>query len=200
MRFKYILTGLAVMVLIPIVGGAWWLLSPLFTATTVDEKFPYAARAVVPSDMTRDQVERQMAALAPTNNPVTEAMPPAMTAPAVPLLLKTGRFQDADRFHRGSGLAEVFQAPDGTHLLRLEDFQVTNGPDLHVILTPHLNPQHSDEVKTPGYVDLGALKGNQGNQNYPLPAGLDPGEVGSVVIYCLPFQVIFSVAPLLAAP
>ena len=86
--------------------------------------------------------------------------------------------------------------PDGSHLLRLEDLDVTNGPDLHVILSPDPNPKKRDTVKIPGYVDLGKLKGNKGNQHRPIPADVDVTIQGSVVIYCAPFHVIFSVAPL----
>ena len=45
------------------------------------------------------------------------------------------------------------------------------------------------------YVEIGKLKGNVGDQNYELPDDLDPAAYGSVVIYCKPFQVVFSVAP-----
>ena len=48
----------------------------------------------------------------------------------------------------------------------------------------------------PGYVDLGKLKGNKGNQNYEIPDDVDIASMRSVTIYCKPFQVIFSVAPL----
>ena len=37
-----------------------------------------------------------------------------------------------------------------------------------------------------------------GNQNYPVPDGLVVEEHHSIVIYCKPFQVVFSVAPLVA--
>ena len=47
-----------------------------------------------------------------------------------------------------------------------------------------------------GYLDLGPLKGNRGNQNYEIPADVDLSEYGSVVIYCQPFHVIFATAPL----
>ena len=44
---------------------------------------------------------------------------------------------------------------------------------------------------------MGKLKGNKGNQNYPIEdANVDPETVGSVVIYCMPFHVVFSVATL----
>ena len=79
-------------------------------------------------------------------------------------------------------------------MLRLEDFRVTNGPDLHVLLVPNADPQGRDDVE--GYLGLGKLKGNMGNQNYFLPDGEDGSGYGSVVIYCRPFQVVFSVATL----
>ena len=107
-----------------------------------------------------------------------------------------GNFKDADAFHRGSGRALIFSAPGGGHLLRLEDLDVTNGPALHVILSPHEDPTRGDEVKLPGYADLGPLKGNRGNQNYVIPDGVDVSAIQSVVIYCKPFSVVFSVATL----
>ena len=107
-----------------------------------------------------------------------------------------GNFKDADAFHRGSGQALIFSAPGGGHLLRLEDLDVTNGPALHVILSPHEDPTRGDEVKLPGYADLGPLKGNRGNQNYVIPDGVDVSAIQSVVIYCKPFSVVFSVATL----
>ena len=110
--------------------------------------------------------------------------------------VKQGEFRDADSFHRGSGQATIFATPDGLHLLRLENLDVTNGPALHVFLSPHEDPTRSSEVKLAGYVDLGPLKGNRGNQNYPIPDGVDVSVINSVVIYCKPFSVVFSVATL----
>ena len=108
----------------------------------------------------------------------------------------TGSFKDADAFHRGSGTATIYRTPDGNHLLRLENLDVTNGPALHAVLSTHPDPERSEQVKQEGYVDLGDLKGNRGNQNYPIPAGVDVSIHKSVVIYCYPFAVVFSVATL----
>ena len=108
----------------------------------------------------------------------------------------SGSFKDADAFHQGSGQAVIYSAPGGGHLLRLEDLDVTNGPALHVILSTHEDPTRGDEVKLPGYADLGPLKGNRGNQNYTIPADVDVSAIRSVVIYCKPFSVVFSVATL----
>ena len=133
----------------------------------------------------------------PTPSPAVAApQVPATAAPAEPVKLKSGEFRDQDSFHKGSGQAAVYRGPDGAHLLRLENFDVTNGPDLHVILSPHPDPMNRDQLKTEGYVDIGKLKGNLGNQNYEIPDGVDVTRQQSVVIYCAPFHVIFSVAPL----
>ena len=107
-----------------------------------------------------------------------------------------GSFKDADAFHRGSGTATIYRTPDGSEVLRLEDLDVTNGPALHVVLSTHPDPERSEQVKQEGFVDLGDLKGNRGNQNYPIPAGVDTSIHKSVVIYCYPFAVVFSVATL----
>jgi Electron transfer DM13 len=43
-------------------------------------------------------------------------------------------------------------------------------------------------------VELGALKGNQGDQNYDLPEMLDLNQYQAVAIYCERFHAIFGVA------
>ena len=197
----------------------WDLGSPLFTSTTVEEEFPFAFAAIVPEETDREAVEAVMAVMAdmdqapvkdPTPNemfvaksiaqisPEAEVAESAATVPTQtgPVELKSGSFRDQDGFHKGSGLARIYQGPDGSYLLRLDDFKVTNGPDLHILLSSHPDPKNRSELKDTGYFDLGKLKGNIGNQNYPIPDGLDIAAQMSVVIYCAPFHVMFSVAPL----
>ena len=98
--------------------------------------------------------------------------------------------------HKGSGKATIYEGPDGGRVLRLEDFDSTNGPDLQVILSPTANPGSQAEVSAPGFVNLGKLKGNIGNQNYIIPDDVEIPAQGSIVIYCRAFHVIFSVATL----
>jgi hypothetical protein len=50
-------------------------------------------------------------------------------------------------------------------LCLLEDLVVTNGPDLYVYL--------STDKSASDFVNLGRLKANMGNQNYPIPGGTD---------------------------
>ncbi len=117
---------------------------------------------------------------------------------AEPLLIKEGMFRDGERSYQGSGRAAIYQLPDGSHVLRLEDFSVTNGPDLRVLLAAHSDPQTSAALHAEAVIELEPLRGNQGNQNYLIPAGVDIAGQGSVVIYCQPFSLIFSVASLAA--
>ena len=112
------------------------------------------------------------------------------------IVVRQGRFNDADRAHKGEGTAEILQTVDGTHLLRLSDFQVTNGPDLKVWLITAENPTASRDVRGSEWLSLGPLKGNIGDQIYPIPADAEIDRYRSVVIWCEQFGVLFSPAPL----
>ena len=172
---------------------AWWLGSPVFLSKTVDEEFPLTVDATVPENMTRAEVEAVMKGMAMVDSPMSEGMTAGMAGASV---VKIGTFRDADRFHKGSGSVTIYQLEDGSRVLRLEDLSVTNGPDLRVILSPHPDPRSRGEVTAEGYVELGKLKGNLGNQNYPIDAGVDVSAFNSVVIYCKPFHVLFAVSGL----
>ena len=109
-------------------------------------------------------------------------------------VIAEGQFAGTDRLHMGEGSAAIFQQGD-QRVLRFEDFSVTNGPDLHVILTRHPAPSGRSDVGE-DYIDLGSLKGNVGNQNYEIPADVDLSSYQGVVIYCVPFHVVFATATL----
>lgn len=184
---------------IPAIALAWWLTAPLLQDDVVDEEFPRAAAAEIPDDMTVEEVEKEMEEAEAVTVEAEEPMPEAdeaATEPTGPVAVLTGDVVGADEFHQGSGTATIYQLEDGSHVLRLEDFEVTNGPDLHVILSPVASPTTREEVSAEGYVDLGELKGNVGSQNYDIPPEVDINSIGSVVIYCVPFHVLFSTATL----
>ncbi|MGP1395571.1 MAG: DM13 domain-containing protein [Inquilinaceae bacterium] len=108
----------------------------------------------------------------------------------------SGTFVDADRAHSGTGTATLFRVAESVHVLRLTDFEVTNGPDLEVWLSAHPGPQSSADVRDNDWVSLGPLKGNIGDQNYDIPADVDIDRYQSVVIWCEQFSVLFSPAAL----
>ena len=85
---------------------------------------------------------------------------------------------------------------DGSRILRLTDFTTSNGPDVRVYLVAASDANDNDTVKRSGFVELGKLKGNDGDQNYDVPADLDLGKYRAVTIWCNRFSVNFATAPL----
>jgi hypothetical protein len=100
--------------------------------------------------------------------------------------------------HKTSGRAIILRTADGGHILRLENFNTSNGPDVRVYLVKGTNAKSSDFIKagSANFVDLGALKGNIGNQNYPIPANVNLDDYNSVSIWCRRFAVNFGAADL----
>ncbi len=158
-------------VAVAIFGFLWFRPDKLFVNTTVNEALPSAP-----------------------------APPPAVggttapTAPA-PRILSSGSFRSLE--HETDGLARLVRLADGRQIVRLEDFQTSNGPDVLVTL--------SDAPATSGdagayddgeFVSIGGLKANHGNQNYEIPRDVDPSKYQSVVIWCRRFNVAFGAAPL----
>jgi hypothetical protein len=115
---------------------------------------------------------------------------PEMTDPTI---MAVGTFKEIDAIHKASGKVTIFQLPDNSKVLRIEDFEVTNGPELHIILTRKADPLTAADVGT-DYYDLGNIQGNVGNQNYNVPSEVDLSQYLGVVIYSKPFQVVFSSA------
>lgn len=194
--------GLGISVAITGVVG-WILISPLFIDEVVDEQFPGVPTPGALAEMS-DEKKAAMAddVLDAARGMPDKAMEDArdeIMAPGAPVVLSAGVFRDADSVHKGSGNAGLYRLADGSHVLRLENLDVTNGPDLHVFLVRHPGPATSSDVTKGNYIDLGALKGNIGNQNYALAAGTDLAGIASVVVWCKAFGVLFSTAPLVAA-
>ena len=91
-----------------------------------------------------------------------------------------------DGIHNAEGVARVLPQSDGSHVLRLEDFYSTNGPDLYVYL--------SVDTAATDIVSLGQLKANRGDQNYDIPHGTDFTKYDNVLVWCKPFGVLFGSA------
>jgi Electron transfer DM13 len=110
-------------------------------------------------------------------------------------IVATGTFHGAA--HKTSGRATVYSA-GGEDTLRLTNFKTSNGPNVHVILIAATDAQ-DDESFLSGKIerlDLGKLKGNEGDQNYTIPAGTDLSKFRTVSIYCEQFNANFGAAPL----
>ncbi|MEU7143879.1 DM13 domain-containing protein [Nocardia sp. NPDC046473] len=138
-----------------------------------------------------------------TNATVNEAAPTAPGAPATPGAPAAPRTLAGGTLisheHDTSGTVRILQLPDGSRVLRLENLDTSDGPDLHVWLTN----AEVIEGKAGWFVfddaqhtDLGSLKGNKGSQNYPIPADTDLTARTSVTIWCQRFHVSFGAAQL----
>ena len=114
--------------------------------------------------------------------PAPAAPQATTTTVAAPARVSAGPLRGID--HRACGEAAVYRLADGTAFVRLEDIDVQNGPDYVLYLVP------GNDRRAPGAgVELGALKGNQGTQNYALPAGIDSRAPQTVLIWCRAFAV-----------
>ncbi|MFQ5554706.1 MAG: DM13 domain-containing protein [Acidimicrobiia bacterium] len=193
-----------------IMAVALWWFEPhkLFIDERVDEALPTAVATVPPSTTT---VTTSVAPLPVTTGvappssgtapltttappePTTTVPPPTTAAPG-PVTLSDTQMTGVGR--SGSGRVLVLDLGDGSRLVRFEDLDVTNGPDLVVILSP--SPLVDDrEVYDDGeFLVLGDLKGNQGNQNYDIPPEVDLDRYGSIAIWCRRFNYTFTAAAL----
>jgi len=113
------------------------------------------------------------------------------------MLLTEGSFHGVA--HDTKGTAAIYTLPDGKRVLRFTNFETSNGPDVHVFLGAATDANDSETVTSAGYVELGSLKGNVGDQNYEIPADLNLADYHSVTIWCKRFGVNFGTAPLAAA-
>lgn len=158
-----------------------WLLRPLVDeGTELDEALAFELpTATVP------------AALPVATSGAATATPTAgVTAVAGPAVLARGELRGADSFHFGSGRVLLVRGPDGQLVLRFEGFEVRNGPDLFV----YLSPDAAGDPEAKGALNLGGMRATKGNVNYEVPAGTDVSSFRSAVIWCRSFDVVFAVA------
>ena len=162
----------------------WYLGSPLFIRTALDEPAP-TVQPAAPTATSAAPTDGPTSAA--SNTPSSTPTPVPTTALAEP---RTATFTGADAFHFGSGTATLIETTPGAWTIRFEDFSVRNGPDLFVYVSP------SAAGYDPAAIAVGLLKATDGNFNMNLPAGaaIDP-TAASVVIWCKQFAVQFAVAP-----
>jgi hypothetical protein len=107
------------------------------------------------------------------------------------VLLARAGFESGE--HESHGTASAIRLVNGDRVITLTDFTTSPGPDLRVYMVA--GPA-GDEGEVTDYVDLGALKGNKGDQQYTLPSDLDLHRYRTVVIWCRAFTVLFARASL----
>lgn len=185
------MAGVLVVAVAAVGFGAYWFQPwKLWQDQTVTEALPGAVEpSAVPS---LGSEAKRPEATSPTDSPT-----PSASASARPETLASGELISHE--HTTSGVVKLVRLADGSHVVRLENLDTSNGPDLRVWLTdaPVKEGRAGWHVFDDGeYVSLGKLKGNKGSQNYPLPEGVDPARFGSVSIWCDRFDVSFGAAEL----
>ncbi|MGA9062207.1 MAG: DM13 domain-containing protein [Terracidiphilus sp.] len=127
------------------------------------------------------------------NRRVNEGFPVAADPSSV-TVAESGAFYGIR--HSAEGTATIYRLANGDRLLRLTNFRTSNGPDVHVYLVAAADTPDNATVQRAGFIDLGTLKGNIGDQNYALPLGVDLSKYEAVSIWCKRFRVNFGAAPL----
>ncbi|MDE0133108.1 MAG: DM13 domain-containing protein [bacterium] len=139
------------------------------------------------------------AATTTTAAPTTTTAPPTTTTvPEGPVLLSVSEWISIG--HPGTGTVLVYRQPDGSHVVRFEDLDVSNGPDLLVILSAAPLVDDRAAYSEVAYLSLGDLKGNQGNQNYVVPPEVNLDDYQTVAIWCRRFNYTFNAAEIHAPP
>ena len=127
------------------------------------------------------------------NRKVDEAMPTAAGGVSAQPL-ESGHFYSI--LHPTEGTATIYQLGDGTRVLRFTSFSTSNGPDVHVYMVAADDAKDVATVQQAGFIDLGVIKGNVGDQNYKLAADFDVSKYRAVSIWCKRFSVNFGAAAL----
>jgi hypothetical protein len=122
--------------------------------------------------------------------------PPPQQSQDAPTPISTGRF--VGEVHKTTGRATISKQLNGNRLLRLTDFSTSNGPQLHVLLVDGRDPNATKDFSLTAIknIDLGDLKGTQGDQTYQIPATADLQTYNIVTIYCEHFHANFGSASL----
>ena len=115
-------------------------------------------------------------------------------AKASSMVLAQGTFRSVA--HDTTGTATVHRLVNGERVLRLTDFSTSNGPDVRIILIAAADASDSATVTRSAIVELGKMKGNQGDQNYVVPSDVDLERYRAVTVWCHRFSVNFGTAPL----
>ena len=180
-----------VMATIVVMGIGLYLFQPwrIITNVEVNEALPTA----VATETSAAPVPSTASALPEEPSPSAEPTP--TLTPAEPTVLAEGSFISHE--HATTGTVRILELPDGSRILRIEGLDTSDGPDLKVWLSdqPVIDGVDGWGVFDDGvYVSLGDLKGNRGNQNYPIPADVELADYTAVSIWCERFAVSFGAA------
>lgn len=109
----------------------------------------------------------------------------------------SGEFETIDQATPVVGTFSIIDSVDGKYLKLNNNFIVAEGPDLHIILSPHTLDEATNSNATDGGLIVAALLKRVGEQIYKLPIDVDLELYRSVLIHCIEYSHLFGGAPLL---
>ena len=174
---------------------SWWLASPLFDeGERVEEGlgFQVAGMPATATPAPNSAAATSTADDATATPAAATATPDAAQSSGTGDLIAMGDLEGSDSFHTASGQVFLVRSPEGDVVLRFQDFEVRNGPDLFIYLTPDAD----GDVHVDGAINLSEIRATSGSVNYEVPAGVDVESFRSAVVYCKAFSVIFATAEL----
>jgi len=176
MRAQTFIIGVAL-----IVGVAlWWAFSPLLFDTEVNDAVP---------DIRSESDSNISTSTTPATN--TTATSSSTRTESTSTVTGSSRAHRT-RFpiedtpgHPARGYVRVFETPE-EQIIRYEDYEGTNGPDLYIYLAKDLDAEE--------FVNLGLARGNKGNINYGVPLDINIDEYTYVLTWCRALGVLFDYA------
>jgi len=188
--------SLLVIIAVIVIGAvSVYAISPYFTESTIDEALPTGAITQSKMEDKETMIEKDDSMTEETMIEKDDSMMEETMIEKDDSMMEetmmsySGTFIGVgDGIHDAQGDAYTIPLEDGSNVLRLENFQSTNGPDLFVYLSTDENASE--------FINLGELKANKGNQNYEIPDDVDLSKYNKVLIWCKSFSVLFGSAEL----
>jgi len=187
------------LVSVPVIVSAGTYFQPwkLFTDTRVEEALPQLTETTVaPKDEITDKDDEKVAK---NEEPLSSSKSATDSTEVIdpPEVLAEGKFITHE--HATTGSVKILKYSDGSRILRIENLKTSNGPKLEVWLTdaPVIEGLDGWRMFDDGkYINLGALRGNIGSQNYSIPSEINLYDYSSISIWCERFSVSFGAAAL----
>lgn len=162
-----------------VLGVGYYTLSPLWNVKNVDDALPILGIEHLSGETQREMMMQLIEANKVAMDRMDDSMPKAS---------ERGPFVVMDTpLHPASGSVRIF-SNNAEHVVRFENFKTINGPRVHVYLAKDLDAKE--------FIDLGPIRGTEGNINYTVPSGINVDEYPFVMHWCVPFGVLFNYAKL----
>lgn len=164
----------------------WYIYNIATTTVELNEPLPVVGQKVIDDALdtmdeeTKIKFEKEVEDMKDVVVEKSEVMPESLTG-----IIAQGDFKP--RAHEVEGRVLLIDTGEKT-ILRFEDFNTINGPSLHIYLSSSLSVSDS--------IDLGKIKATKGNVNYEIDTAIDTQKYNKVLVWCVPFRVLFSYAEL----